>query len=471
LEAVESRLQEAAHADPDGRVAGEGAVFRAMIAALKGEVGPSSEQSRRALELLPEERPYLRSIAANNLGITHMIRGDFEAATRAFDEVARLSQQLGNPLAAVGPLSNLAGLYMMGGQLHKAEALYQRALELATDSRGRPLPVAGKALLGLGELSREWNDLEAATRYLSEGIELTRRYVEIGTVVGYVSLAFVKQVQGDPDGAHELLRQAGQLAVKFDATEVDDIFVAACQARLWVAQGNLAAAARWVEERGFEAEGGPDAPGPVYYDVREIERFTLARVYIAQGRADEALALLTPMLPVAERLKRMRRVLEILVLQALAFHALGDTEDALAVLERALALAAPEGNIRVFADAGEPMARLLYKAAAMGIAPEYVGRLLAAFEAGTKDERRMTKPPPSSFVHRPSSLVEPLSARELEVLQLIAEGLSNREIAGRLFISLSTVKGHTANIYGKLGVNSRTQAVAKARALGILSDR
>jgi LuxR family maltose regulon positive regulatory protein len=137
-------------------------------------------------------------------------------------------------------------------------------------------------------------------------------------------------------------------------------------------------------------------------------------------------------------------------------------------IERALSLAEPGGYVRVFVDEGEPMARLLYEAAARGIAPEYAGRLLAAFEVEMEDEGLATEAGDSSSVVRPSLLVEPLSEREIEVLQLVAEGLSNREIAHKLFLSVSTVKVHTYNIYGKLGVHSRTQAVAKGRALGIL---
>ena len=209
LDAVESRLQDAADADPAGSFSGETAVFQAMIATYQGGVNRSSESSRRALELLPVDSLFLRTIAANTLGIADIMRGDFESATRAFDEMARMGQQGGNPLAAVGPLSNLAGLNIVRGQFRKAEATYKRALALASDRQGRPLPVAGKALLELGELSREWNDLDAATRYLTQGIELTRKYVEIGAIVGYVSLAFVKQAQGDIEGAHAAIQQAG----------------------------------------------------------------------------------------------------------------------------------------------------------------------------------------------------------------------------------------------------------------------
>ena len=169
---------------------------------------------------------------------------------------------------------------------------------------------------------------------------------------------------------------------------------------------------------------------------------------------------------------RIDLMIHIQMLRALALQAKHDVDEALTALEHALSLAEPGGYVRVFVDEGEPMAKLLYQAAARGVAPEHAGRLLAAFEFETKDGGQRTEPPPSSSVVRPSSsLIEPLSARELEVLRLIAEGLSNSEIAQRLFIAPSTVKVHTRNIYGKLGVKSRTQAVARAMALSILPGR
>jgi len=158
-------------------------------------------------------------------------------------------------------------------------------------------------------------------------------------------------------------------------------------------------------------------------------------------------------------------VIEILILQALSLQAQGDTDQAITTLEQALTLAEPEGFIRVFVDAGPPMARLLYEAVTRGIAPDYARRLLAAFPV-TEPERA----DPSETQVPKSELVELLSERELEVLQLIAEGLTNPEIASRLFLSLNTVKVHARNIYGKLGVHNRTQAVARARVLGVLSS-
>jgi LuxR family maltose regulon positive regulatory protein len=232
--------------------------------------------------------------------------------------------------------------------------------------------------------------------------------------------------------------------------------LSAWQARIWLAQGKLEVASQWVGERGLDPDGEPTY-------LHEMEYIVFARILIAQGRLDEAARLLQRLLEAAKAGGRNSRVIEILLLQSLAFQAEGDTTQAMTALQRALSLAELGGFIRTFVDEGPPMARLLYEALSHGIAPDYVRRLLAAFPVAKPEQ---TDSPKSQA--QDSKLVEPLSEREIEVLQLIAEGLTNQEIASRLFLSLHTVKVHAHNIYGKLGVHNRTQAAARARALGIL---
>jgi LuxR family maltose regulon positive regulatory protein len=194
-----------------------------------------------------------------------------------------------------------------------------------------------------------------------------------------------------------------------------------------------------------------------------MEYIVLARILIAHGRLNEATSLLQRLLKAAEAGGYTTRVIELLLLQALAFQAGDDTAQAMTPLERALTLAEPGGYIRIFVDEGPPMARLLYEAVARGIPSDYFRRLLSAFPVAEQEQADRSKIQAS----RPE-LVEPLSERELEVLQLIAKGLANREIAARLYLSLNTVKVHTRNIYGKLAVRNRTQAVSRARDQGVL---
>jgi LuxR family maltose regulon positive regulatory protein len=318
--------------------------------------------------------------------------------------------------------------------------------------------------VGLSELHRERGDLEAAKQHLL-------RSKELGEHVGlpetryrwYVAMARIKEAQGDLDGALDLLDEAERQYVESPDPDVRP--VAALKTRVWVAQGRLTEALGWTRERGLSV-------GDDLSYLREFEHITLARVLIAQYKSEqvehsihEAMELLERLLQAAEEGGRMGSVIEILMLQALAHEAQGDSSTALVPLERALSLAEPEGYVRVFVDEGLPMAQLLSEAAARGIMPAYTAKLLAVFEAEEQKSADESHLPPA---RADQPLVEPLSQRELEVLQLIAQGLSNREISERLFLALDTVKGHNRRIFGKLLVQRRTEAVAKARSLNIL---
>ena len=238
--------------------------------------------------------------------------------------------------------------------------------------------------------------------------------------------------------------------------------MAAWQARLWLAQDNLEAVSQWVQKRGLVAAGESKPLHDIDY-FWLIEYAVLARILMAHGRLGELTILLQWLLEAAETGGRKTRVIEILMLQALALQAQGDIARAITTLERALSLAEPEGFVRIFVDEGPPMAHLLLEALKHGIVPDYVRRLLSAFSLEEPSQADTTSSQTDQSV-----IVEPLSERELEVLELIAEGLTNKAIAHRLFLSQNTVKVHARNINSKLGVHSRTQAVAKARALGIL---
>ena len=238
------------------------------------------------------------------------------------------------------------------------------------------------------------------------------------------------------------------------------------QARYWIAHGDLEQAVQWARSRDLldrpPAEVFADAARDAgIRELRQGECLTLVRLYLAQRQPGKALEMLAFLQSQPGQSRQLRRVLEMLALQALAFQDKGDLDAALLALGEALALAEPEGYQRAFVDEGEPMARLLYQALARGLSPAYAGRLLAALT----DEIQAPAPAPAQPA---AALIEPLSGRELEVLRLLAEGLSNAEIAHRLYISLSTVKSHTTNIFGKLGVKNRTQAVSLARTLNLL---
>jgi len=478
LDAVEARLQDVGR-DMDF-VDSRKAALGALIAMSQGDFSKAIELSQQTLQWLPEGDWYWRSLVTWILNLSRSEGSDLSSRSQALDEVVRMGQETGNPAVTVVALCYQADLCLRQGKLHKAKTLYERALASATDKGGRTLPVAGEAILGLGELYREWNDFETATRYLEEGLELTEQWRRIEALPGYFSLARVRQAQGDAEGAQDAIQKAMRLAEQFDAARWDDWLVALEQARLWLAQGNTGAAKRWVEERGLDTEIDPARPADeedaVSQHLRKYKHLLLARVLLAQDRQEDALSLLESLQQQMEREGRTGMVIEILLLKALAFSQIPargrtqeDVDQAITALERALSLAEPEGYVRLFIDEGARMGALLRQAATRGIAVDYVRQLLAALEGENEEERPSTEPLPSSLVPGlSSSLVEPLSERELEVLRLIAAGLSNREIAQDLIVAVSTVKTHVHNIYGKLGVAKRTQAVARARELNLL---
>ncbi len=469
VEEVEARLDAAEKGQ--GLTPGRSAVLHSFVAAFQGRLDRAAELSQRALDRLPQDDLFLRSVIAWSLGVSYSFKGDFVTAIRAFEDAARMSQRIDNLMVGVAALCNMAELTVTQGQLARAAGIYEEALALATDAQDRLLPAAGMALIGLGELRRERDDLSIAQRYLQDGIRLTKLWGEIGTLDGYIALARVKQALGNVQAANKEMRKAKELAIRFDATEMDDIFVAMHQARLWTAQGRLEAVRRWMVERDLDVQAlttesldGQSADPFYYFYLRELEYITVGRLLLAEGRPAEALTVFEQLLPRIERQRRFGDVIEIQMLRALAFEAQGYSSQADEALERSLILAEPEGYVRMFVDMGPPITRLLYRATSRGVTPEYAGKLLAACDADKSASQAPSIVPEVTS----SSLVEPLSERELEVLDLIAEGLSNREVAERLYISLRTVKWHASNIYGKLSVKNRTQAVAKARALGIL---
>jgi LuxR family maltose regulon positive regulatory protein len=478
---IGARLRDAVQAENED-VGGEVAALRSLLALLGGQIGDAITWAERALERLPAERAFLRGVAADNLGIAYLSRGDLTAAEEALELAIVVAQKGSNTMMAVAALCNLAGLRVLRGQLRLAGANYRRALKWSTGPRGQRLPVAAKALLGLGELAREWNDLDAAARYLSDALALCTQYGEIGALVCNLTLSRVRRALGDEASAAEHMRQAKAIAAATRVTQIDDRLVAAARARRWIEAGDLDHAVAWAQERGLDVAGAiPHATADgsqgstIDYNLRELEYLTLARLALAEGKAEQARVLLQWLEREAAGRGRTRRLIEVLALEALAMSQIGAQEGkpdpsggALAPLQRALALAEPESYMRTFLDEGPPMARLLYLAAERGIAVEYVGQLLAAFAS----EKQTFGGTPAAAPIEPVEgveLVEPLSEREREVLTLVAAGLSNREVAERLYISLSTVKSHTASIYGKLGVHSRTEAVARAHAWGILS--
>ena len=459
-------LQQISNTDSLSEFQGEAITLHAFLAILQGKSTEAIHLSEIALQQLPAGRVFFRSLAADSLGMGHTLAGDFAAASQAFEQVVEISSQSGNFMMEIMALTNLAGLRYIQGQLRAGISTCRQALELANLRIGRLTPMVGKTLLNLGEMVREQGDLSAAFQFLSDAARLMDEFIEIGLPVAYLSLAKLKINQKDWQSAQQYIDQARQRARETRSTQMDDRLVEIVQARLWIRTGDLAKATLWARDCGILDRSPAELIGEMsrnaaISEVSQVELLNLARLYMEKQQPRQALELLDALNQYNEERNINRRPLEFLILKALAFHQMHKTEPALEFLRKALLLGEPEGYQTTFVDEGQPMAQLLYQAMTQNICPVYSGRLLKVLSE--------MDPVFSSTQEKNSDLIEPLSQRELEVLGLIVEGLSNAEIARTLYLSLSTVKGHTTNIYGKLGIKNRTQAVAQAQKFGFLS--
>lgn len=433
-------------------------LYHAGIAQTLGDAANTMKYARQLLELARVDDDMLRGAASALLGLAFWTNGDLETAYQSFSEGMGYLQRIGFISDVIGGAVTLADIRMAQGRLREALNAYERGLHLATKAGAPPMRGAADMHVGMSKIDYERNDLDSAWQHLLKSKELGElNGLRKNPCRWCVALAQLREAQGEWDEALALLDEAERLYEADFSPNVRPVSV--LKIRLWLVQGRLAEAVAWVKERKLSAAE------PLSY-LREFEFITLARVLTAGYRAnpsdnaiDAALELLDRLLKAAEAGERMGSVIEILVLQALAHQARGDGPTALLSLERALKLAEPEGYVRIFLDEGANMRQLLRAAAAGGIMPNYVARLL-----GHEQTHSESAPPTSS----PSPLIEPLSHRELEILRLFQTELSGPEIADELVIALSTVRTHTKGIYTKLNVNSRRTAVKRAIELGLL---
>jgi len=438
------------------QVAGHIAAIRAYVAGLKENSSHAAELARQALRLLPEADLTVRGWTALVLGCVLRSQGDFEGAARAFTEALAISRAADDSYLGIDVLWEQAVLRSWQGQLTKVMSTCEEALQLANRYAGQggwQLPVTGYTYTLMSDVLCEWNDLEAALRYAREGLALCKRWGQADALAqGYFYLARALDAVGETDGALEAIREAKQAARGLGLWYA--VTAGAHEARIRLAQGDMAAAACWMQESGPKLT----AELSIEYCISYI---VLARILAAQGWPDEALSLLAQLLKMVEAAGASKSAIGILALQALVLQAQGESDQAMVSLERALSLAEPEGYVRIFAGEGAPMRTLLRQAAARGIRPAYVRTLLAALESSSADE----------WQARPLALLplaEPLSKREMQVLRLLVTPLPTTEIAQELVVSASTVRSHVKSIYHKLNVHKRTDAVRRAKSLGLL---
>ena len=456
------------------------AAARAYRALALGDISSTKMYARQALALDPEGNSIHHTQAISLLGIAEYASGDLRAAEQEFLKFQAMMWKANDIADAIGITFILANIKLVQGRLREAVSAYRQSLQLAA-SRGAPSFLGASDLYrGLSELLCEQGDLEAAAQHL----QTAQQMGEQGALTGWshrlcIAQARMKESQGDLAGALVLLDEAERQYVRNPLPERS---ITALKARTWARQGWLAETLAWVREQNL-------SPDDDLSYLREFEHLTLTRVLIARYKTDRvdgdlqaALGLLARLLQAAKEGGRNGSVIEILILLSLAHQAQGDQPHALAALERALALAEPEGYLRIFVDEGAAMRSLLRllieKQSRNRDHPlsDYADKLLAAFAQPAAPKMAAPK---SALIHQKSAmiepevrpakgmLVEPLSERELEVLKLLRSELSGPEIAEQLIVSLNTLRTHTKNIYNKLGVNNRRAAIRRAEELDL----
>ena len=437
------------------------ALHQSYLAALRGDAEGTAAFASQTLAELPEGEQTLSSIAEINLAEAEWLRGRLATAERAFvSGIARWRAASQHTVTAWG-CHHLGQVQRAQARLDAAVNTYQQALDAVAAPARPPLPTAGPAYVGLGEVAYQRNELDTAFRHTSEGIARCRQFAYAAPLAaGLVTLAWIRQASRDPAGALVAVGEAVQ-AAPAPAGLLNP--VPAQHARLLLAQGNLVGAASWTQECGLAPGDEPDYP-------REAGHLVLVRILLAQDRPGQALALLDRLHTAAAAQGRAGSVIEIGALRALALAASREEAAAVDALAGALMLAWSQGYVRVFADEGPPMAALLGRLiaaqrtgqAAAAVPLGYLARLQRAFDAG------YLAPDPGRDSAPVTGIVDPLTSREVEVLKMLAAGRSNQAIAGELVVTLDTVKKHVGHVLGKLGAANRTEAVARARELDLL---
>jgi LuxR family transcriptional regulator, maltose regulon positive regulatory protein len=428
--------------------------LRCMMACVQNDISQAEVYAKHALQELSEQDLNWRPGVYAALGDVYRRNARWKEAKAYYLKALAVTESPPLRFLSVHVFGALADLALRQGRLKNAAGYWRKALVIIDepDNWGRlQLPVTGWVYVRLGEMLYEWNELAEAWNYLSQGLEYAETGGDVRTLIAsYLIAGRVKLMAGDIEAAAAYQERAQRLVEQAAFPE----WTSRCerfQLELWLAQDELRAAVEWVDETlrsgGFEGRS-----------ESEVAQLAAARVLIAKGHTssiDHAVTLLKGLFQAAAEEGRAGVQIETLALQSLAYWKRGDPIASMTALERSLRLAEPEGYVRLFVDLGLPMVRLLQEARSRAVMPEYVTTLLAAF--GT-DLALSTE----------AVLPEPLTRREQEILQLVAAGLTNLEIAEKLVISPETVKKHTGAIYGKLGVSNRTEAAARARTLDLL---
>jgi LuxR family transcriptional regulator, maltose regulon positive regulatory protein len=450
------------------------AFARAYNAQTQRDYPATVKYAELVYKLTPEKNHYLRAQTTAVLGATYWASGDLEAACRSMSDWIDRSRKVGNLFFAIASASAKADILTAQGKLREALDTYQQSLQLASMNEQELQRITAKHYLGLALLYHEMGDETAAAEHFEKSLVQGEQSVSADWPYRRsLAQARFKESEREWDAALDLLDEAQCFFFKSLIPDTRPIDV--LKARIDLKRGRLDKVREWARVHNLSADDD------LHY-LNEFEHITLARLLLVEyqnNRIDSVLLdakrLLARLLEAAEDGKRMGSVLEILVVQALVDQAQSSQTGAFVSLERALALAQPEGYLRIFINEGTPMRSLLIEyrrsfenqlGSSKHELTSYVDKLLSAFPLSSEMQKAIQNKSEDRTAN--DSLEDPLSQREIEVLRLIAQGLSNREISERLFLALNTVKGYNQKIFNKLHVQSRTEAIVRVRELDLL---
>jgi LuxR family maltose regulon positive regulatory protein len=474
---LEPLPQEMLHAHPRLRIYHAWALFlnghtdraKETLADVRAELPelpptPEGDALRHELSLL------LDTMDAIALSFTFANEGDLDRAIQKGHEGVERAERASDLFLAALALRGLALAYTHQGRLQKAAQCCEEMITLARRPNGGPpealpLPLAAMGYVEWARMCIERNELDVAASLLQDATALCQhRGSAKSQVEVWVARSRLRQAQGDLEGAQEALRAAKRVACVGPPTSLTRFRLATQGARLHLALGEVDEVARWTSS--VEAERSLPVP------LCDVLHTLQARVHLARGEPDRALACLDALHRSAETAGRLGGIVELGLLQALAFEARGDRAAALDALEQSLELAVPEGYVRIYLDAGPPAAQLLAALcrdrSRRAHLQRYAHRMLEAAGEGTDTGRRSSFSVAVPGAGSPQPLVEPLTPRERDVLRFLATDLTSPEIAEELIIAVSTVRTHIKNIYGKLNAHSRFEAIQQAMALQLL---
>ncbi|NQT59542.1 MAG: LuxR family transcriptional regulator [Bacteroidetes bacterium] len=410
------------------------ATMRAILAVTRYDSELIYTQSLKALEYLHKNNFSSRITSTWTLGQAYQQMGRIEEAKKTYRDAIKLGMSSGNYLFAIMSESGIGDIEEADNKLHSAAEIYGHVIEQVGK---QPLPVMCDVYLGLARIHYEWNNLEKARQLAETSLKLAKKFENVIDRFILVELFLVRLniVEKKMEDASVLLHDTVK-TVQQDNFKHRKSIVAETQILLKIKQGDFKAAEQLAAE----------------FDLKASK----VRILLASGDVSSALNVLKPLNLQIDKKKRDKESLKIKILQALALFENGESGMAVQIMGKILPTTEPEGFIRIFVDEGLPMFRLLAEAAKKGITPDYITQIQA--EYNSVEHKKIKQP-----------LIEPLSQRELEVLNLLSQGLSNKDICNKLFLALDTVKGHNRRIYAKLDVKTRTMAISKARDLNILS--